>query len=1273
MGNKGRLLRAQKEESGRATGFGAGDELACQRALGVGADQIGSELDARENAAKITHGFWLQQYTWLHDQQQGRAGEAGGQSRSANKCEAESVGQKSRGRPKQRGGQRLLARWGNLMRSLGGSACNSPSKQHERPVSAGALGGRESNLASRFAGLGAAGSSLSGCKWRGGQRARPAATSANTSGSKQAELAASADEVCEQSDPGGRPKVGRRWFMGTISSSTSALLSPLSSSRRGFGASEPSSSGGQRSSPYRQIASVFQRRREQRAATTGDLSNRGATFETDSHLGTGERIELPPEPEVKRSKLMQCARVPAAACTGERARASRLFGGLLVSPLFSRRRKTGRAAATSSSAQLGGDKETEGGGEKSSMSDKREAKKIRHQEAAAVAAAAAEGARRDEGFGLDGLIEFDCDSGGGGGGGDQLLAERGGQLADAKRRAVVVVCGPQAAQVGRDKWAAQSGSSWGELKIQAPAGECYANELELEPGRAGERSDESQVGAVMLAGAEERAELAKEANQRETSAGLSPKWGQEQQSAPAGEQRAELGAPELAADGGPSGSDKLLGVQSGAGCPGERSLLPLIQPFAGSSSSLCSSPLLPELGSQQESSAEEEVCVARVELVGDESERRGQQQQQQRRPRPHLSRQLTLERPMSQPIVGLAARSSSNQLERPSQSQQESLQQPLAPTKGRLERAKARDCGAQADSLGGKQKAAQAASSGVGMLRSNFKKLVKRQQSVDSYRMARDLKNKLRRQQEARNKHKSKGAQNKTERHELEPRESSGRKFSMGDNGAQQQQQQRGGAEVKICVSGRADALGQQQAVDSAGQGELQAARRQVAVAPASKRVGPTPPSSLSLLPSAISLQQQQPGAFIVGSFSGCITPTYPTHHLPSPKYVAPASSTKKYSNASTVSSSFGADNFISSSNFYAQSRQAQNEACGSGGTATQHSDADSLLGGGSATPSRVGGTRAGSMGSSSPVNLLGRQQQQQLGETELLVEDCDSRAAAAAAARRADLAEHIYDNKCGLGEDMKFLASLPELCDITFLVGETREPVCAVKSVLAARSRVFHKILFGNRVRKVSRQLQQAEEELPADDRRGSSPRAVQASQRKLAGRSSSPMAGRSSSPSQQQQQWSVTSNSSGYNAQLLRASSTVTNEEQSASLERTSRVGGRVSVTSNGRESASQASQGSQQPLIIGPGQVAAPAPQRAKAKKSSVREVGAGSRLSRMFTKRASDPSIKHNQSIGGANRSSSNYLDKMVSCRLLLFCAIVHLDCQIESVSFHRPAN
>ncbi|KAG1684651.1 Serine-enriched protein [Nymphon striatum] len=55
-----------------------------------------------------------------------------------------------------------------------------------------------------------------------------------------------------------------------------------------------------------------------------------------------------------------------------------------------------------------------------------------------------------------------------------------------------------------------------------------------------------------------------------------------------------------------------------------------------------------------------------------------------------------------------------------------------------------------------------------------------------------------------------------------------------------------------------------------------------------------------------------------------------------------------------------------------------------------------------------------------------------------------------------------LFENKHGLSDDMKFLASMPELCDVTFLVGETREPVCAVKAVLAARSRVFFKMLYG-------------------------------------------------------------------------------------------------------------------------------------------------------------------------------------------------------------------
>lgn len=52
------------------------------------------------------------------------------------------------------------------------------------------------------------------------------------------------------------------------------------------------------------------------------------------------------------------------------------------------------------------------------------------------------------------------------------------------------------------------------------------------------------------------------------------------------------------------------------------------------------------------------------------------------------------------------------------------------------------------------------------------------------------------------------------------------------------------------------------------------------------------------------------------------------------------------------------------------------------------------------------------------------------------------------------ELDQSVFENKNGLADDMAFLASMPELCDVTFLVGDTREPVCAVKAVLAARSR---------------------------------------------------------------------------------------------------------------------------------------------------------------------------------------------------------------------------
>lgn len=47
-----------------------------------------------------------------------------------------------------------------------------------------------------------------------------------------------------------------------------------------------------------------------------------------------------------------------------------------------------------------------------------------------------------------------------------------------------------------------------------------------------------------------------------------------------------------------------------------------------------------------------------------------------------------------------------------------------------------------------------------------------------------------------------------------------------------------------------------------------------------------------------------------------------------------------------------------------------------------------------------------------------------------------------------------LYINKDSLAHDLSFLANMPELCDVTFLVGEERQPICAVRAILAARSR---------------------------------------------------------------------------------------------------------------------------------------------------------------------------------------------------------------------------
>ena len=46
------------------------------------------------------------------------------------------------------------------------------------------------------------------------------------------------------------------------------------------------------------------------------------------------------------------------------------------------------------------------------------------------------------------------------------------------------------------------------------------------------------------------------------------------------------------------------------------------------------------------------------------------------------------------------------------------------------------------------------------------------------------------------------------------------------------------------------------------------------------------------------------------------------------------------------------------------------------------------------------------------------------------------------------------FENSSSLSKDLGLLASMPELYDVHFVVGRTKQPVGAVKAILAARSR---------------------------------------------------------------------------------------------------------------------------------------------------------------------------------------------------------------------------
>ncbi|XP_060067384.1 serine-enriched protein-like [Ylistrum balloti] len=53
-----------------------------------------------------------------------------------------------------------------------------------------------------------------------------------------------------------------------------------------------------------------------------------------------------------------------------------------------------------------------------------------------------------------------------------------------------------------------------------------------------------------------------------------------------------------------------------------------------------------------------------------------------------------------------------------------------------------------------------------------------------------------------------------------------------------------------------------------------------------------------------------------------------------------------------------------------------------------------------------------------------------------------------------------IVKDTRGLCEDLKYVISVPDLCDVTFLVGEDRLPVYGVKAILATRSRHMYQLL---------------------------------------------------------------------------------------------------------------------------------------------------------------------------------------------------------------------
>ncbi|KAJ8322428.1 hypothetical protein KUTeg_000020 [Tegillarca granosa] len=61
---------------------------------------------------------------------------------------------------------------------------------------------------------------------------------------------------------------------------------------------------------------------------------------------------------------------------------------------------------------------------------------------------------------------------------------------------------------------------------------------------------------------------------------------------------------------------------------------------------------------------------------------------------------------------------------------------------------------------------------------------------------------------------------------------------------------------------------------------------------------------------------------------------------------------------------------------------------------------------------------------------------------------------------KKKDPSVMLFKDRQGLTEDLKYVISVPELCDVTFLVGQDRLPVYGVRAVLATRSRMFYQMI---------------------------------------------------------------------------------------------------------------------------------------------------------------------------------------------------------------------